>query len=89
MRGSRRSGGFGITTPERIADTFGQLGMGNRVLGQARLARDGSVTLPSAIEAEPGDRLLAVRGSRLALGLVAQGPIYEEAAKHPELAELS
>jgi hypothetical protein len=95
LRGSRRSGGFGISTPERIADagwqrpSIGQLEMGTRVLGQARLERDGSVTLPPAIEAEPGDRLLAVRGSRLALGLVARGPIYEEATRHPELTELS
>jgi len=35
---------------------------------------------------KPGDRLLAVRGSRYGLGFVAQGPIYEEALKHPELA---
>ena len=89
LRGSRRSGGFGISTPERIADAFGQLEIGARVLDQARLDRDGSVTLPPAIEVEPGDRLLAVRGSRLALGFVARGPIYEQAAKHPELAELS
>jgi hypothetical protein len=26
-----------------------------------------------------------VRGSRYGLGFVAQGPIYEEALKHPEL----
>jgi hypothetical protein len=89
LRGSRRSGGFGISTPERIADVFGQLEMGTRVFGQARLNRDGSVTLPSGIEAKPGDRLLAVRGSQLALGFVARGPIYEEAARHPELVELS
>jgi hypothetical protein len=29
---------------------------------------------------------LAVRGSGQALGFVAQGPIYEEALRHPELA---
>ena len=34
---------------------------------------------------QPGDRLLAVRGSGRALGFVAQGPIYDEALKHPEL----
>jgi len=75
--------------PERIADAFGQLEMGTHVLGQARLDRDGSVILPPGIEAKPGDRLLAVRGSRLALGFVARGPIYKEATKHPELVELS
>jgi hypothetical protein len=33
----------------------------------------------------PGHRLLAVRGSGLALSLIAQGPIVEEARKHHEL----
>jgi hypothetical protein len=95
LRGSRRSGGFGIGTPERIAGagwqrpSIGQLEMGTRVLGQARLDRDGSVALPPAIEAKPGDRLLAVQGSRLALDFIARGTIYEEAARHPELVELS
>jgi hypothetical protein len=89
LRGSRRSGGFGVGKTERIADSFGRFEMGNRMLGQARLDRDGSVTLPPAIEAEPGDRLLAVRGSGLALGFVTRGPIYERAGRHPELAELS
>jgi hypothetical protein len=58
------------------------------MLGQARLDRDGSVTLPPAIAVKPGDRLLAVRGSGLALGFVARGPIYGGAAPHPELPEI-
>jgi len=33
----------------------------------------------------PGDRLLTVRGSDLALGFVLRGPIMDEAALHPEL----
>ncbi len=32
LRGSRRSGGFGISTPGQIADAFGQLETGTRVL---------------------------------------------------------
>jgi hypothetical protein len=44
------------------------------------------VTVPATVGVQPGDRLLAVRGSGRALGFVAQGPIYEEALKHPELA---
>jgi hypothetical protein len=43
------------------------------------------VTLPPETSVRPGDRLIAVRGSGLALGLSTQGPIYEEALKHPEL----
>jgi hypothetical protein len=34
----------------------------------------------------PGDRLLTVRGSCYGLGFVAQGSIYDEALRHPELA---
>jgi hypothetical protein len=41
---------------------------------------------PATVGVEPGDRLLAVRGSSRALGFVAHGPIYDEALKHPELA---
>ena len=33
-----------------------------------------------------GDRLLVIRGSGLALGFAARGPIVAEAKKHPELA---
>jgi hypothetical protein len=43
------------------------------------------VVLPPEVEAQAGDRLLAVRGSGYALGFLAQGPIYEEALQHPEL----
>lgn len=50
-----------------------------------RFAENGRVTVPPEVGVEPGDRLLAVRGSRYGLGLVARGPIYEEALKHPKL----
>jgi hypothetical protein len=43
------------------------------------------VTVPPEVGVQPGDRLLMVRGSRYGLAFVAQGPIYEEALKHPEL----
>ena len=41
--------------------------------------------MPPEVGVKPGDRLLAVRGSRYGLSFVARGPIYEEALKHPEL----
>jgi hypothetical protein len=34
---------------------------------------------------EPGDDLLVIRGSGLALGFAVRGPIVEEARNHPEL----
>jgi hypothetical protein len=84
--GSRRSGGFGISTPELMAEVSERLeGATMRVLARGRFAESGRVTVPPEVGAKPGDRLLAVRGSRYGLGFVAQGPIYEEALKHPEL----
>jgi hypothetical protein len=41
--------------------------------------------LPSALGFQPGERLLVVRGSGLALGFVPRGPIYEEALRHTEI----
>jgi hypothetical protein len=51
--------------------------------------RHGEIRLPPATlkryGIEPGDDLLVIRGSGLALGLVVRGPIVKEARKHPEL----
>jgi hypothetical protein len=58
-----------------------------RILGRSRFG-DGQVPLPPEIPGRPGDRLLAVRGSRFALGLVARGPIYQEALNHPDKLEV-
>lgn len=33
----------------------------------------------------PGDRVLAVRGSRLGIGFIVRGPIIVEARRHPEI----
>ena len=80
LRGSRRSGGFSVGRVEKIPALFEK-----RILARGRMARQGRVNLPPETGAQPGDRLLVVRGSGLALGLLAQGSIYEEALKHPEL----
>jgi len=40
---------------------------------------------PKTLAIQPGERLLAVRGSGLALGFLQQGPMYEEALLHPEI----
>jgi hypothetical protein len=56
-----------------------------RALGQSRIGEDGQVVVPMEADVRPGDRLVAVRGSRHALGFVARGPIYEVAVGHPEL----
>jgi hypothetical protein len=85
--GSRRSGGFGVSTPELMAEVREKMaGVGLRELGRGQF-ENGRVAVPPEVGVESGDRLLAVRGSRYGLGFVAQGPIYEEALKHPELEE--
>jgi hypothetical protein len=86
LRGSRRSGGFSISTPRLLACTFGRiLGSEVRTLGLGRFGKSRTVFMPQEICLEPGIRLLAVKGSRSGLGFVAQGPIYQTARLHPEL----
>ena len=41
--------------------------------------------LPPNSSVMPGERLLAVRGSGLALGFIQRRLIYEEALKHAEI----
>jgi hypothetical protein len=85
MPGSRRSGGFGLSTPRLVAAFPEPLRAQERVLGRARFDEGGRVTVPPEVGVKPGDRLLTVRGSGRALGFVARGPIFEEALRHPEL----
>ena len=86
VRGSRRSGGFAVCTTASMAQASERLGGATlAVLGRGRFEADGRVWVPPEVDVRPGDRLLAVRGSRYGLGFVARGPIYEEALRHPEL----
>jgi hypothetical protein len=84
LPGSQRSGGFGLSHSRLLADMPAPLQM--RALARGCIAGSGRVMAPAAVGVQPGDRLLAVRGSGRALGFVARGPIYQEALKHPELA---
>ncbi len=81
IRGSRRSGGFGIGRPAKLANSP----LGSRFIVHATLGADGQVTLPPEAGVQPGERLLSVRGSGLALGFLQRGPIYEEALNHSEI----
>jgi hypothetical protein len=88
MPGSRRSGGFAISTPILLASMSGQLeGATSRILARGRFG-DGQVSLPPEISLQPGTKLLAARGSRFGLGFIAQGPIYEEALKQTNRLEV-
>ncbi len=85
LPGSRRSGGFTVSTPALMITMNERLGAGAlRTLGRGRFGVE-RVIIPPEVDVRPGDRLLTVRGSRTGLGFIAQGPIYEEALKHPEL----
>jgi hypothetical protein len=83
--GSRRSGGFGISTLALMDEVSEKLNGGTlRVLARERFEH-GQVCVPPEVGVRPGDRLLTVLGSCYGLGFVAQGPIYEEALKHSNL----
>ena len=81
-RGSRSSGGCGIGRRKVISsnDVMPLRGFADGVMGES-----GRVVLPEALDVAPGERLLVVRGSRYALGLLKFGPIVEEAKKHLDL----
>jgi bifunctional DNA-binding transcriptional regulator/antitoxin component of YhaV-PrlF toxin-antitoxin module len=85
LRGSRRSGGLAVGRVERVAAAAGGLELQKRAVGRGEIEADRRVLLPTRIGISPGDRLLAVRGSGLALSFIARGPIYEEALKHTDL----
>lgn len=63
--------------------------VGNRSLCWFTIRDDGSLALSApALDAygvTPGNRLLAVRGSNVGVGMIVRGPIIEEALKHPEI----
>ncbi|MBN2550670.1 MAG: hypothetical protein JXB15_16010 [Anaerolineales bacterium] len=80
-RGSRRSGGFGLGRQEKLANSP----LLSRFHGRATIGAAGQVVLPAETGLQPGEHLLAVHGSGLALGFVQRGPIYEEALKHSEI----
>jgi bifunctional DNA-binding transcriptional regulator/antitoxin component of YhaV-PrlF toxin-antitoxin module len=103
MSGSRRSGGFAVTTPSHLRDTplaavlrrFPRLRtyqmpearvvrVEGRAFCWAAIGEGNYLTLPGMTLREygimPGDRLLTVRASRLALGFALRGPIVDEAA---------
>jgi hypothetical protein len=83
VRGSQRSGGFGIGRSDVLARS--QISLRSRFSRQARIGNGMRVVLPPEAGVQPGERLLAVRGSGLALGFLQRGLIYEEALKHPEV----
>jgi hypothetical protein len=61
----------------------------SKMYARAHLGADHRLRLApeimKAFRVKPGDKLLAVRGSGIAVGFVAHGPIVNEAEKHGDL----
>ncbi len=107
MPGSKKSGGFGITTYEKLNESkLSSILKNNPDLAQFKLEKGKikeikgktfcwekiqnnnikmSENALKVFGINPGNFLLAVRGSNLSLGFISKGPIYEEAKKHPEI----
>jgi hypothetical protein len=81
IRGSRTSGGFGLCSQAKLADSI----LKASIIVEVAIGSGAQVRLPPQVLFHPGERLLVVRGSRLALGFIQRGPIYLKAMKHPEL----
>lgn len=81
IRGSRQSGGFGLGRRERLALSP----IRSRILAEGTMGEQMQVILPKTLEIQPGEHLLVVRGSGLALSFLQQGPICDEAQHHPEV----
>jgi hypothetical protein len=85
LRGSCCSGGFAIARSAKLAQS--KISRNPRAIGRAEIGTDRRIVCASSMTLQPGERLLAVRGSGLALAFLQRGPIYVEARKHPEVEE--
>lgn len=82
IKGSRRSGGFGVGRLEIInSNEF----MVKRIISKTSMGNNRQIKLPVEMGIAPETRLLAVRGSNYALSFLFQGPIVELAQMHPEI----
>lgn len=82
LRGSVASGGVAVGLSDRVPAI-----LHTRVIAGTSCEPDRFVRLPEMPGVDPGQRLLAVRGSGLALSLLAKGRIYEMARTHPLMNE--
>jgi len=80
LEGSKTSGGFGLSSEDRIGET-----LKGREFGRTSFEHGRVVTIPREANIEPWQRLLAVRGSSRALGFISRGPIFEQALKQPAM----
>jgi hypothetical protein len=85
LRGSRRSGGISLGKPAKIDQSLIKL----RVIGETIIENNGKVIIPGLLSINPGDKLLTVRGSGLALGFMQFWAVFEQALKHSEMESFS
>ena len=83
LHGSRRSGGFSLSCPERLEQC--KVSMQRRSFALGHILSGRQIALPKEVNLQPGSRLLVVRGSGLALLFITQGPIFDEAKNHLEI----
>ena len=81
--GSLRSDGFSVGRQEKLGGSSTPLL--RRSIGHGMIQEDGRISVPPGTDIQPGQRILAVRGSGYAVLFLTGGPIYEEALKHPEI----
>lgn len=82
IKGSRRSGGFGVGRFETINSNEYMV---KRIIAITIMGTNRQISLPNELGVKPETRLLAVRGSNYALSFLLQGPIVELALIHPEI----
>ncbi len=108
MSGSKRSGGFGLSSERLLKNTpiekmlinypdvlnyqltEGEIKQINkRIFSWVGINQNRSIKLSESLlkvfNFKINTKLLVGRGSGIALGFIAKGPIYEEAKKHPEI----
>ena len=69
LPGSRRSGGFSVGRRVRLEQAAV---LQKRALGQGRIESSNQVSVPPEADVQPGERLLAVRGSGYAMLFLAR-----------------
>ena len=78
-RGSKRSAGFGLGHRDKVAASM----IRSRIIGEGLIGKEMHVHLPQTVNKNPGEHLLVIRGSNLALGFLLKGPIVDEARLNP------
>ena len=83
LRGSRRSGGFSVGRRAKLETS--QTPLLQRAFGQGEIGEGGRIEAPLESGGQPGDRLLAIRGSGFVVPFIARGPIFQRALTNDEI----